>query len=751
MEHKKLLFIGTPADEPYLAHLKPMFPNHIVSICRREPGTWVEAAMYCKKVGATGIFTTSQKLLEKLVTLDVGKPSINNYAGSFFKRGDIEVVVIDPLSQLLTVPYGKFITARFLSKLTNPKHWIDVQLNLSNSFSWQLFEPTIAEDFMETLNHAKLVAVDIETTKENLAITCVGYTAVCIDSFGRCSTRTVVVPMDSEFNLAWIRKYNSSPAAKVLQNGKYDHAYLARFGAPCYNYLWDTATMFHCMYSELPKDLGFLQSFFVREACYWKDLAKSPDKMQGYLYNGKDTWGTALALLGMLWEIPEYAKTNYLQEFPLLFPCHLSEMVGLKQDETARASQEAKYAALDDTLTKSLRRMLGSPNFNPGSSQQTKKLLKVLGMGDVDSADETALKKAMYMHPLNDRILSMILDIRGYRKLVSTYLVADKAYKGRILYSLNPHGTDTARLASREHHFWCGLQIQNIPRGTEVKETLVADDDFVLYECDLEQAESRDTAHIAGDESLIAAVSGTRDFHSVNASAFFGVPYEKIFSDELKKTIDKPLRDLAKRVNHGANYVMGPQVLVDTMGLANINSARKLLSLPKMWTPVKVAEHLLEQFHKTYPFLSGVFYPAVLAEIKASKKLTQFTEHRVKYQATKAVWVRYCFKNPEKNKRDKNAYIAHKPQNLNAMTLNKAVMVVFYELATHAEYHKHFKLHAQIHDSILFSVRKGYEFLAEKVKEAMEIPVTVRGCDGKVRTFTVPAALKGGATRWSKL
>jgi outer membrane usher protein FimD/PapC len=37
----------------------------------------------------------------------------------------------------------------------------------------------------------------------------------------------------------------------------------------------------------------------------------------------------------------------------------------------------------------------------------------------------------------------------------------------------------------------------------------------------------------------------------------------------------------------------------------------------------------------------------------------------------------------------------------------------------------------------------------------MEIPVTVKGYDGKVRTFTVPAALKAGkdgkgATHWSK-
>jgi DNA polymerase I-like protein with 3'-5' exonuclease and polymerase domains len=122
------------------------------------------------------------------------------------------------------------------------------------------------------------------------------------------------------------------------------------------------------------------------------------------------------------------------------------------------------------------------------------------------------------------------------------------------------------------------MQVQNIPVGPVVKSTFVADDGFYYGECDLEQAETRDTAYLSGDSKLIAAVEGDKDFHSLNASAFFGKPYDSIWDSVKKKTKDKSLRDLAKRVNHGANYLMGAKVLVETMGLKKIYEAAKLLS-----------------------------------------------------------------------------------------------------------------------------------------------------------------------------
>jgi hypothetical protein len=155
--------------------------------------------------------------------------------------------------------------------------------------------------------------------------------------------------------------------------------------------------------------------------------------------------------------------------------------------------------------------------------------------------------------------------------------------------------------------------------------------------------------------------------------------------------------------------------------------------LPKTWTPIEIAEYLLKQFERTYPTIRSSYVDWVVAAICISRMLTGPTG-----------WTRYCFDNPKTSKPARNAYVAHCAQSLNAMVLNKAWLKVFYDIAINPEHANNFKLIAQIHDSILFQYREGHQYLAEMVKERMQIPITVKGADGKTRTFVVPAAVKIG-------
>lgn len=785
------LFLGTLDDKPYLPHLKGMF-NGVSTYVITEPLEYLTLLeQYCEKRSIKSVVSTNTQILAKLLERQGNSktnPSLSNYEGSVFSFGaaGIEIVFISPLKQLFTVSYGKFLAQRYISKVTASSSWRE-----ATPFSWNLLTASNLESFYDKCNRAVAIACDIETFKDPLSIRCIGFTCILSDAAGGLYTESGVLPLDSLFALAWMRKLLATPTAKIFQNGKYDCSYLLRYAAPVRNWLWDTAHGMHCWYSELPKDLAFLNAFFLRKVVYWKDLAETHDLHEYYKYNALDTWATANVWISWMLEAPEWARKNYTLEFPLVFPCLLAEMTGLKRDEEALIESRKIVDSQENSELVSLRKSLGSSGFNPGSPKQVVELLKILGCKDIDSSGEKELSKASYRHPLIGRILGGILEIRGLRKLRSTYLRNEndavksgihageggaKEFHGRVLYSLNPHGTDTGRLASKEHHFWCGLQIQNIPRGPEVKQTIRAEQGFYLGECDLEQAESRDTANIAGDSALIAAVSGDADFHSVNASAFFGVPYSDIYDDSHKKTKNKKLRDVAKRVNHGANYNMGPAVLVDTMGLKEIWAARDLLKLP-FNDPLEIAEYLLGVFHRTYSSLRGhiytrssavlvklglkqstyklyapgTYYASVAEQIKIGKRLVSRAFHHTDYNdrsfeprtyIEEGDWTRYCFGNPTENKLDLNSYVAHAPQSLNARTLNEAFLRVFYEVALpNAE---HFRLHAQIHDSILFSYAEGYEYLADQVRNCMEIPVTVCDISGTYRTFTVPAALKLG-------
>jgi DNA polymerase I-like protein with 3'-5' exonuclease and polymerase domains len=773
------LFLGTGEDKSYLPYLKGMFNGLSTFINLQPVNTLTELVMYCEQRDRkiSRVVSTNTILLSKLLALKgtvKTNPSLDNYAGSMFSYRGIDIVFVSPLSQLFTVPYGKFICERFISKVTAASSW-----NEATIFSFSILNTgSDYEHWYQIFQTAYAIAIDIETFSNPVSIRCISYTGVFISASNCITTESIVFPLNSSFALAWLRKFNELPAQKIFQNGKYDNSYLLRYNAPPTNWLWDTQHFFHSWYSELPKDLAFLNAFFLRKVVYWKDLAETRDLEEYYKYNAMDSWATANVWIQQLISAPDWARRNYTLEFPLVYPCLLAEMTGVLRDakKLIEARNEADLAI--KTKTDSLRKMVGSSSFNANSPKQVVTLLKILGHKDITSSGEKELQKASYLHPLSARILETILEIRGHRKLVSTYLRSEedakqtgihageggaKEFAGTILYALNPHGTDTGRLASREHHFWCGLQIQNIPRGKEVKQTIMSADGFFFGECDLEQAESRDTAYISGDERLIAAVSGTRDFHSVNASAFFGKSYESIYSDTARKTLDKKLRDLSKRVNHGANYNMGPGVLVATMGLKNIYEAARLLGL-KLSNPLEIAAYLLEQFHKTYPrirghktpYTEGTYYAWVAREISIHTKLVSRAYHHTEYNVKnysdfstyieQGDWTRYCFGKPDKNKSDLNAYVAHVPQSLNARTLNEAFMKVFYEIALGNP--NHFRLHAQIHDSILFSISASQtgKDIANRVKQCMEIPVSLRDISGRIQNFTVPSALKLGAS-----
>lgn len=728
------------ADTPYLTRLGGMLSSVKVKVYDKPVETLSEIVLLARKAGLTHVVTTRLDVLKKLLPPGREKAAkISNYAGSiipFTVQGvDTEFLIVNPLKHLVSVSYGEFLMKRYLSKLTEPAKWRE-----PSSFDFKICNDgvdfQIALDYLESCD---LIAVDIETAKEpHPAITMVGY---CGFRVSTNESFAFVIPIKSMEHVGWMRVLNSLDIPKVLQNGKYDCAYFFMYAAPLIAYLYDTANAFHSWYCELPKDLAAITGFFVRDSMYWKDLADSGDFIDKCRYNALDTWGTGESFLSWVAEAPAWAKANYIQEFSIVPACHMCEMTGVKRDmvRLKEANNEAQKS--QESLLASLRRMLGSSSFNPSSPKQVLALLKVLGEKDAKSSDEKQLVATSYKHPLNELILSKILEYRGERKLSSTYLTVDDdakefgpAGKERILYSLSPHATDTGRLASKEHHFWCGLQIQNIPADGVVKETIIADPGWDLWEADYSQAEDRGVAYKSGDSALLEVFASGKDSHSYKSSMFFGVPYEEIYDEESGKVLRKDIRGLGKKVNHGANYNMGAYVLVQTMGPAKIREAQRLLGLPKHWDLKGVATFLLNVYDKAFPTVKHAYYDSIIKEVMTSSKLVGDTG-----------WVRYCFGNPKKNKLDLNGYVAHVSQSLNAMILNKAFLRIFTELAFLAE----FKLLAQIHDSIFFMTLKGHEYLADRVAECMRIPTQVTDCKGITRTLEVPVDIKKLGHRWS--
>lgn len=761
-----LLYI-TSFDKAYLSGLRGVFNgNQKVSVkigYQSLGAVSVEAVRHKAKHVITSDLGVLTELCKREGWDGTGeRPSLDNYQGSIFHYQGLQILITNPLKQIFTVNQGLFIYKRFVSKFTQPENWFK-----QTQFTWEEALPETIDDLYARFQSAKYIAIDIETNRWVNAIDCVSYCGVWYsEETKQFTTHTIAFYVTDMYWVTWMRKLNSLPAEKIFQNGKYDNTYFFLYNALPVNWLWDTIDLFHAWYSELPKSLDFQSAFLVPDFRYWKHES-SLGKQSRLQYNAKDSWVTAMAMLGAVMEMPAWAMQNYIKEFPLVPACFYCELQGIRADIPELMRLQEDFLAQGEKLLASLRVLTATPQFNPRSPAQVLKLMHILGHKEAEDTNEKTLQALAFKHPLTGVIIEKILEYRGVMKLVSTYLVPEKLYKGRIFFSLNPFATDSGRLASTEHALSfvdtrevksgklknVGLQIQNIPReGNIVKGYFISDEGFLWFGADYEQAEARDTAYLSGDKNLIAAVDGTRDFHAVNASAFFGIPYEKIVQDIpvekdsitgevlvwVHKTLDKIIRDLAKRVNHGSNYNMGAAVLVVTMGLKNIYNAARILKLPRIWGPKEIAEHLLGVYETTYPVVKGAWYNKVIGDVLTTKLLVGPTG-----------WTRYCFGRPDKNKLDLNAYVAHPPQSLNAMTLNKAFKHVFYEMLP--EHHENLRIKAQIHDEILGQYRIGYEHLAMQVKESMEFAVPVTDTFGITRDLLVPSAINLGKERWGDL
>lgn len=719
---KKLLLLATRADENYLPRFKTLITGHQVYIKMETPTTLSEVTIACQKAKIDAVLVTNESVLQRLVAYvspNVKKEiTLDNYAGSLLHHSGVDYLILNPLEHLVTVDYAKFLFTRYLTKVLAKERWYQ-----QTEFTWEIANENSIELIYEAFAQAALIAVDIETTQDALAITCAGYCAVFFEN-GKIETHTVVIPCTSMFFLTWIRKFNQLPAGKIFQNGQYDNAYFLRFNAPVYNWLHDTQNMFHSWYSELPKRLDFIAAFTLRDVYFWKNESDTNDLEQYYRYNARDCWATANSYLSMLTEVPEYVLANYQTEFPLNYPCLQAAMEGLAIDNDARTVIRATQDEILTSELRSLQTMLAVPEFNPSSPKQVTTLWKLLGCSDIKSSNVKDMDKVAARHPLNAHIVHKIIAYREARKLLSTYIDVEQL-NGRLMYALNPAGTDTGRLASKASQFWCGTQIQNIP--PYAKQMVVADPGYHLAEIDFSQSEARCVAYLSQDANLIATVESDKDYHKLNAEMFFGTPYDQV---------DDNLRQLSKRVNHGSNYNMGANVLIETMTPARVWEAKRILKLPAKYNLREVAQYLLDRYAAAYPMVKGDWYNEIIYEVQTTGQLRSVLG-----------WTRQCFSDPSKNKRALNKYVAHVPQNLSVAIINKAFMQLFkWQLESYAAGSNDFRLKAQIHDSILFQYRIGQTALVAKAKALMTIPVQVNG-----RTLLIPADVKCGDRRWSAL
>ena len=248
-------------------------------------------------------------------------------------------------------------------------------------------------------------------------------------------------------------------------------------------------------------------------------------------------------------------------ELPLCPVLARMEQVGFLVDRKALYDFGESLTSSIEQLQQSIWALAGEP-FNIQSPKQLGSVLferLMLPAGKKTktgwSTNAAVLDKLRGKHP----IVEQILDYRTLTKLKSTYadgLLKEISADGRIHTNFQMTVTATGRLSSTEPN------LQNIPvrreLGAQIRKMFVASPGKVLVDADYSQIELRLLAHIANDETMIAAFRSGEDIHAVTASQVFGVPLAEV----------TPLqRSHAKAVNFGIVYGISAFSLAQDIGV----------------------------------------------------------------------------------------------------------------------------------------------------------------------------------------
>ena len=359
------------------------------------------------------------------------------------------------------------------------------------------------EEWTQKLENAEILSVDIESVKKSTHILCVGFSAD--PKVGVC------YPMGTTQAQQSIARLLSSRARKVFQFGTFDTIMLSLNGFNTENYSFDTLLAQHVMNPELPRSLGFLTSIYTRQPYYKsegrgsipgdvKSWSAKANRRELYEYNCKDVCVTLEIALEQEKEINSDPDWTRLFKFEMEQTELVKEMAlaGLPVDLERREIIELlllekwqkKQFALDrltgyETNVNSPKlkdilydKLKFPPRRNRDAGLTTDEDAIVSLITYCKSHLETLKRPdAILDWQVKSAILSTILEIRGIRKLLSTYIKA-KIFEptGRLHSTPKIGGTETARYSFSQFVDKSGLNAQTFPR-----EVLEVSDDFIAY------------------------------------------------------------------------------------------------------------------------------------------------------------------------------------------------------------------------------------------------------------------------------
>ena len=389
--------------------------------------------------------------------------------------------------------------------------------------------------------------------------------------------------------------FEDEKIAKIGQNIKFDLMVLRRLGITIRGRMYDTMILHYLLDPESRHNMNALAEKYLNykpieiETLIGKgskqltmDLV-NVERVKEYAAEDADV---TLQLKQALYPMIEQIGLQHLYfeiEEPMIAVLADIEMAGVRIDSEALAVYAVELNRKLAELEAAIRTEAGEPNLNINSARQMGEVL----FGKMRIAEKPKMTKTKQFCTDEDylqsfarkhRIVDLILEYRGVKKLLSTYVEAlpqlVNRSTGRIHTSFNQAVTATGRLSSTNPN------LQNIPvrddMGRRIRKAFIpSDDDHLLLSADYSQVELRLMAHLSGDESLIAAFEHGEDIHAATAAKLFNKTLDEVTSEERRR---------AKTANFGIIYG------ISAFGLSQ-----------RLEIPRKEAKEIIDGYFASYP------------------------------------------------------------------------------------------------------------------------------------------------------
>ena len=467
------------------------------------------------------------------------------------------------------------------------------------SYEYKLVDnETEAKELADFLLTNEVFSLDTETTSiEALDAKLVGL------SFSTEDFRAWYVPVSRETEKAkkileiFRPVYENPKILKVGQNLKYDLTVLANYGIHLSGPLFDTMLAHYLIQPELRHNMDYLAEIYLNyKTIHIEELIGPKGRGQKnmgdlepkdiYKYACEDADVTLRLMKPLAEELRKNSLEEVLQniEMPLMPVLARMERNGVVLDTDTLKEVENDFTARLQTLEKDIYELAGH-EFTINSPRQVGEVLfgelklsekvKKTKSGQYSTSEEV-LRDLHSKHP----IVQKILDYRGLKKLLSTYVEAlpklINPATGHIHTSFNQAVTATGRLSSSNPN------LQNIPvrgeDGREIRKAFIPEEGEIFFSADYSQIELRIMAHLSGDEHMIEAFNAGHDVHAATAARIFHKDIKDISQDERRK---------AKTANFGIIYGISAFGLAERMDVSRTEAKELIDSYFEMYPKIK--------------------------------------------------------------------------------------------------------------------------------------------------------------------